>query len=87
MDTKLELVFQKEKIGLGKRKEATARIFITPGKGNLIINKVLLPLPVVRVLRPRIGTIASISEGSTDLFWGMGLAAEKGTRQGAKSQQ
>jgi len=40
MDTKLELVFQKENIGLGKRKEATARIFITPGKGNLIINKV-----------------------------------------------
>lgn len=40
MDTKLQLVFQKENIGLGKRKEATARIFLTPGEGNLIINKI-----------------------------------------------
>jgi len=40
MDTKLQLVFQKENIGLGKRKQATARIFLTPGEGNLIINKI-----------------------------------------------
>ena len=31
---------QKEKIGLGKRKRAVARVFLVPGNGNLIINKV-----------------------------------------------
>ena len=36
MNTKLE----KDNIGLGKRKEATARVFLVPGEGNLIINKV-----------------------------------------------
>ena len=35
-----ELIFQKENIGLGKRKEAVARVFLIPGNGNLIINKV-----------------------------------------------
>ena len=35
-----ELIFQKENIGLGKRKEAVARVFLVPGEGNLIINKV-----------------------------------------------
>ena len=35
-----ELIFQKENIGLGKRKEAIARVFLIPGNGNLIINKV-----------------------------------------------
>ena len=35
-----ELIFQKNKIGLGKRKEAVARVFLIPGEGNLIINKV-----------------------------------------------
>ena len=40
MNTKLESVFQKENIGLGKRKKATARVFLVPGEGNLIINKV-----------------------------------------------
>jgi small subunit ribosomal protein S9 len=35
-----ELIFKKDKIGLGKRKQAVARVFIIPGKGNLIINKV-----------------------------------------------
>ena len=34
------LVFQKNNIGLGKRKQAIARVFLIPGKGNLIINKV-----------------------------------------------
>ena len=34
-----ELIFQKENIGLGKRKEAVARVFLIPGNGNLIINK------------------------------------------------
>ena len=36
MNTKL----QKENIGLGKRKRAIARVFLVPGEGNLIINKV-----------------------------------------------
>jgi len=35
MSTKLE----KNNIGLGKRKQATARVFLVPGEGNLIINK------------------------------------------------
>ena len=34
-----ELIFQKKNIGLGKRKEAIARVFLISGKGNLIINK------------------------------------------------
>ena len=36
----VELIFQKDNIGLGKRKEAVARVFLVPGEGNLIINKV-----------------------------------------------
>jgi small subunit ribosomal protein S9 len=35
----MELIFQKKYIGLGKRKEAIARVFLVPGEGNLIINK------------------------------------------------
>lgn len=35
-----KLIFQKDNIGLGKRKEAVARVFLIPGQGNLIINKV-----------------------------------------------
>ena len=35
-----ELIFQKDKIGLGKRKQAVARVFLIPGEGNLIINNV-----------------------------------------------
>nr|QXV92869.1 ribosomal protein S9 [Nitzschia anatoliensis] len=33
------LLYQKTNIGLGKRKQAVARVFIVPGEGNLIINK------------------------------------------------
>ena len=40
MDSQKELTFQKNNIGLGKRKQATARVFLIPGEGNLIINKV-----------------------------------------------
>ena len=36
----VELVFRKDNIGLGKRKQAVARVFLIPGEGNLIINKV-----------------------------------------------
>jgi len=39
MNPKTQLVFQKENIGLGKRKQAVARVFLIPGEGNLIINK------------------------------------------------
>ena len=35
-----ELVFRKDNIGLGKRKQAVARVFLIPGSGNLTINKV-----------------------------------------------
>ena len=35
-----KLIFQKDKIGLGKRKQAIARVFLIPGKGDLVINKV-----------------------------------------------
>jgi len=35
-----ELTFKKDNIGLGKRKEAVARVFLIPGEGNLTINKV-----------------------------------------------
>ena len=31
--------FQKDNIGLGKRKQAVARVFVVPGQGNLVINK------------------------------------------------
>src|SRR5210317_449403 len=36
----VELVFQKSNIGLGKRKQAVARVFLIPGEGNLIINNI-----------------------------------------------
>ena len=35
-----KLIFQKDNIGLGKRKQASARVFLVPGEGNLVINKV-----------------------------------------------
>jgi small subunit ribosomal protein S9 len=40
MDSNIKLVFQKKNIGLGKRKQAIARVFLIPGEGNLIINKI-----------------------------------------------
>ena len=40
MDSKIDLVFQKSNIGLGKRKQSIARVFLIPGEGNLIINKI-----------------------------------------------
>ena len=39
MSSKMELIFQKKNIGLGKRKKSIARVFLIPGTGNLIINK------------------------------------------------
>jgi len=40
MTSQKELIFQKSNIGLGKRKQAIARVFLIPGEGNLTINKV-----------------------------------------------
>ena len=39
MNSKMELIFQKKNIGVGKRKQSVARVFLLPGEGNLIINK------------------------------------------------
>jgi len=39
MNSKMELIFQKKNIGLGKRKHSIARVFLIPGEGNIIINK------------------------------------------------
>jgi small subunit ribosomal protein S9 len=36
----MKLVFQKANIGVGKRKQAVARVFLVPGERNIIINKV-----------------------------------------------
>jgi len=36
----IELNFQKKTIGVGRRKRASARVFIIPGQGKLKINKV-----------------------------------------------
>lgn len=41
MNSKMELSFQKKNIGLGRRKQAVARVFLIPGEGNLIINNKL----------------------------------------------
>lgn len=35
-----KFIFQKKNIGVGKRKQASARVFLVPGEGKLIINKV-----------------------------------------------
>lgn len=35
-----QLVFQKPNIGIGKRKQAIARVFLIPGEGKLFINKI-----------------------------------------------
>ena len=40
MSSNMKLVFQKANIGLGKRKQAIARVFLVPGEGNIIINKI-----------------------------------------------
>ena len=36
----MNIKLEKNNIGLGKRKHAIARVFLVPGEGNLIINKV-----------------------------------------------
>ena len=37
--TKMELIFRKSNIGLGRRKQSIARVFLLPGEGNITINK------------------------------------------------
>ena len=39
MNLTQELIFQKDQIGIGKRKQSTARVFLIPGTGNIVINK------------------------------------------------
>jgi small subunit ribosomal protein S9 len=41
MVTDFQFVFQKDKISIGRRKQATARVSLTPGTGKLIINNVI----------------------------------------------
>jgi len=36
----IKLNFQKTEVGLGKRKQAVARVFLVPGNGDIMINKV-----------------------------------------------
>jgi len=40
MDRKRELVFKKDNIGIGRRKQASARVFLKSGDGQLFINKI-----------------------------------------------
>lgn len=40
MNSQKELVFQKNNLGLGKRKQSIARVFLIPGQGNIFINKI-----------------------------------------------
>jgi small subunit ribosomal protein S9 len=40
MTNQLPTIFQKDKIGVGKRKQSIARVFLVPGAGNITINKV-----------------------------------------------
>jgi len=35
---KTEIIFQKHKVGIGRRKQAVAQVFLVPGTGNIIIN-------------------------------------------------
>ena len=39
MVTNFEFVFQKNNMGIGRRKQSSARVFLIPGTGKLIINK------------------------------------------------
>ena len=36
----MKLIFEKNNVGLGKRKQAIARVFLIAGEGNLIINRI-----------------------------------------------
>ena len=40
MTNQFPIIFQKDKLGIGKRKQAIARVFLIPGTGNITINKI-----------------------------------------------
>lgn len=40
MNSQTNIIFKKDKIGLGRRKKSIARVFLIPGSGNLVINNV-----------------------------------------------
>ena len=40
MNSKIESIFQKDKVGIGKRKQSIARVFLILGNGNIIINNI-----------------------------------------------
>jgi len=40
MNSSVKLFFQNDQIGIGKRKQAVARVFLVSGEGNLLINSV-----------------------------------------------
>ena len=40
MNNKIESIFKKDKVGIGKRKQAVARVFLVPGTGNIVINNI-----------------------------------------------
>ena len=54
MNSELNLIFQKSNLGNGKRKQATARVFLTSGKGNLIISDELLMLMIIKLVKNKI---------------------------------
>ena len=35
-----EIIFETKNIGIGKRKQASARVFLIPGEGKVLINKI-----------------------------------------------
>ena len=40
MNSKIQLIFNKDNVGLGRHKQAIARVFLSTGEGRLIINKI-----------------------------------------------
>ena len=40
MNNKIESIFKKDKVGIGKRKQSVARVFLVPGTGNIVINNI-----------------------------------------------
>ena len=40
MSSEIKLIYQKDNIGLGKRKQSIARVFLIPGPGNILINDI-----------------------------------------------
>ena len=54
MNAKIESIFQKDKIGVGKRKQSVARVFLIPGEKYLqynpsYLNTIWLPLKILNL--------------------------------------